>query len=324
MLTILGVMLGGCAGDAPPIVEPGPGEVAAVRADIAALCAPAMEGRGVGTAGISRARDWVAQRFEKLGLRPGVHGDALGEASYLQAVPVFTDDGEVTLHNVVGVIPGHGTLADEYVVVGAHYDHLGFGHTRSRDPAGAGQLHPGADDNASGVAAMLRVAEHLASRSFREPDRRAVAFVAFTAEEIGLLGSHYFALHPEHLGDGARVVAMINLDMVGNLTDGRLRVWGVGTGDGLRAIAAQANANVNLRLRLEDEPGARSDHVSFHGRGVPAVLLITHVHDRYHTPADTPDRVNHGGVAVVARYAGAMVEVLATLPEAPAFVARTE
>jgi len=369
-LCLCGV-LGGCVSDAPPIVAPSPAEVARVRGDIAALCGPGMEGRGVGTAGIGRARDWIAQRFDEVGLGPGVRVAAgEGRASYLQTVPVFTDDGDITLHNVVGVLPGRGALADEFVVVGAHYDHLGFGHHGSRDPAGAGRLHPGADDNASGIAAMLRVAEALAHAhaSSDEPsrlvpeagptesashaahlcglrpprlggeaaqrgatdgrgfvaERRSIAFVAFTAEETGLLGSHYFALHPEHLGGGARVVAMVNLDMVGNLTDFRLRVWGVGSGDGLRATARQANAGVGLRLQLEAGPGVRSDHVSFHGRGIPAVLLITDVHGRYHTPADTPDHVNHAGVARVARYAGALAELLATQPAAPGFVAWEE
>jgi len=169
----------------------------------------------------------------------------------------------------------------------------------------------------------LRVAEgFVLACAGDETPRRSVAFVAFSAEEHGLWGSHQFAQDFERQDaaiDDSQVVAMINLDMVGNLTDGRLRVWGAGSGKGLSRVVREANDGLGLRLRVNDERGPRSDHWSFHRASVPAVLLITDAHDRYHTPRDTPEHVNVAGVVEVARYAERLVEALVTMEQAPAF-----
>ncbi|NBC11388.1 MAG: M28 family peptidase, partial [Planctomycetes bacterium] len=217
-LFLLGVacVLSGCAATRP---APAARDVARVRADVAALCDPAMEGRGVTTEGIDRARDYLAQRFEAIGLARAAVGEA-GEPSYLQPVPLYLDEGQIIRHNVVGTRPGRGKLADEWIVIAAHYDHLGFGSGNSRAPDAIGRLHPGADDNASGVAALLWIAEQMHTRWHTDDKpRRSVVFVALTAEEIGQLGAHLFVIQRRRLGPEARVVAMLNLDMVGNLTD---------------------------------------------------------------------------------------------------------
>jgi len=309
-------VLGGCAAVR---IDPADEDVAKVRADIAALCAPGMQGRGVTTRGIVRARDWIAQRFETIGLRRAAVGEA-GRQAYLQPVPLYLDEGTIIGHNVVGTLPGRGARAHEWIVVAAHYDHLGFGGENSRSPEAVGTLHPGADDNASGVAALLWIAEHLHTRwaEDRSP-RRSVAFAAFTAEEIGQLGAHLFTLQRPRLGADARIVAMLNLDMVGNLTDDRLRVFGVGTGRGLRRTLREANRSHGLRLVLHDEPGPYADHLTFHTRGIPAVLLITDLHARYHTPRDTPGHLNHAGIVRVAGYAAQVVARWMVEPDAPRF-----
>ncbi len=309
--------LGGCAVTRPAPLD---SDIAQVRADVAALCDPAMEGRGVTTQGIILARDFIAGRFAAIGLQRAAVGEA-GQASYLQPVPLYLDDGQIIGHNVVATLPGRGGLASQWIVIAAHYDHLGFGDEHSRAPEATGQIHPGADDNASGVAALLWIAERMQARGHDdETPRRSVAFVALTAEEIGQLGAHLFVLQRRRLGPEARVVAMLNLDMVGNLTDDRLRVFGVGTGTGLRGALRDANRTHGLRLSLHDEPGPNSDHLTFHTRRVPAMLFITGLHPRYHTPDDTPAHLDYAGIVRVAGFVAAVAEGLAIGAEAPVFV----
>lgn len=199
--------------------------------------------------------------------------------------------------NVVGYLPGRGALAEEAVVVGAHLDHLGHGG------AGSGSLRPdsadvhnGADDNASGVAGMLLAARRLAADT--EGDRRAVWFVAFSAEEVGLRGSAWFVKHapvpPEKLA------AMINLDMVGNLQADTLSALGAETAEEWPAILAQASATTGLTASGKGDGYGPSDQTSFYAAGVPVLHFFTGAHARYHTPDDDAPTVNAAGVARVA------------------------
>ncbi len=191
--------------------------------------------------------------------------------------------------NVAAMLPGcDPVLRDEVVVVGAHYDHVGMGHFGSLDGA-AGQIHNGADDNASGTAALLEIAEALAGAP--APPRRSVLFLSFSGEELGLLGSAHYVEHP--VVPLARTVTMVNLDMVGRYDPARkLEVGGVGTGAGLQALVEAANASYGLALAWDPQGVAPSDNTSFFRKRIPVLFFFTGLHPEYHTPRDTWDTVN--------------------------------
>jgi aminopeptidase YwaD len=200
--------------------------------------------------------------------------------------------------NVIAVLPGTDPAhAGEALVLGAHYDHLG---------RAGGQLHPGADDNASGTSLVLGLARALAAAGGRA---RTLVFALFSGEEEGLLGSAHYARHPTVPLE--RTIAMLNFDMVGRMRERRLNVAGVESGIGLRALVTDAAAGEPLTLVPHDTPYAPSDQTSFYGAGVPVLFFFTDQHGDYHTPDDTADRINGPGMAEVARVALAVVERLA-------------
>jgi hypothetical protein len=214
--------------------------------------------------------------------------------------------------NVIGILPGRDArLREEAVVIGAHYDHLGRGGEGSLAPD-AGAIHHGADDNASGVAALLGLA-----RTFAEAGGapRTLVFAAFAGEEMGLLGSAHYVRAPAH--PLARTVLMLNLDMVGRLRDRRLYVGGADSGSGLRElVTAQAGG---LSLRLHGDPFGRSDHTSFYAAGRPVLFLFTGAHADYHRPTDTWDKIDADGLREVTAFAARVVQVVATTPAPPAY-----
>ena len=191
---------------------------------------------------------------------------------------------ELETANVVGLSVGSDpVLREEYVVIGAHHDHLGRGEVGSLAPEMVGVVHPGADDNASGLAAMLILARQMAAHGDPAP-RRSILFVAFGAEELGLRGSSVFL--QECPVPRSSIVAMINLDMIGRATPDRLRVEGVGSGAGLADLVEAARAAVRCELRTRETATPRSDHWSFLRGGIPALFVHSGVHDQYHRPTD--------------------------------------
>jgi hypothetical protein len=218
--------------------------------------------------------------------------------------------------NVVGLLPGvDPALAAEVVVVGAHYDHLGRGSPFSLAPERGEAIHPGADDNASGTAALLGLAEALTRAG---AGRRSVVFIAFAAEELGLLGSAHYVRHPAVALE--RTVAMVNLDSVGRLRDGRLHVMGVDTGQGLRALVEQAAQGLPVQLALRGDGLGPSDHTAFLNRERPVVFLFTGPHADYHRPSDTWDKVDADGLRTVTLVAYRVARALADRDQRPAFV----
>jgi hypothetical protein len=200
------------------------------------------------------------------------------------------------------------------VVVGAHHDHLGFGGETSLAPDRTGEVHPGADDNASGVAAMLAVARALRAGS---PPRRTVLFAAFAAEEIGLLGSAELVKSPPAACPVERMQLMVNLDMVGRLRERRLYVDGADTARGLRDLvkaAAAAPSPLPLDLAFGGDGYGPSDHTSFHARRLPVLYLFTGAHADYHRPTDTVEKLNAEGLASVALLAARAARAAADLP----------
>ena len=235
----------------------------------------------------------------------------------------------IACKNVVGMLPGSGPLADETVVIGAHYDHLGRGEggrMASRDAAPAGKLHYGADDNASGTTGLLELARRLGAVKNRVG--RKIVFIAFSGEERGLFGSLHFCNSPTV--PLASVALMINMDMIGRArpaddtkTKDRLVVYGTGTGTGLEAAADLFNGRVGFDLTKIPTGSGPSDHESFFLKKVPVLFLFTGTHRDYHTPADTPDKVNLAGLVKAVDFAQLLAEHFAAVLERPKFQATT-
>jgi len=222
--------------------------------------------------------------------------------------------------NVVAMLPGcDPARKDEVVVVGAHHDHVGLGWFGSAGGAAAqGRVHPGADDNASGTAALLEIAEALAGAPTRP--RRSVLFLSFSGEELGLLGSVHYVEHP--VVPLARTVTMVNLDMVGRYDPARkLEIGGVGTGAGLQALVEAANAPYGLALAWDPQGVAPSDNTSFFRKRIPVLFFFTGLHPEYHTPRDTWETVNADDGAKVTSLA---LDVVKALAEREARVAYTD
>jgi len=205
----------------------------------------------------------------------------------------------VPTRNVVMLLPGNDkTLKNEYVVIGAHFDHLGMGGvgSGSRVPDTIA-IHYGADDNASGVAMLLELAEKLAAHP--ESHKRSIIVTSFSGEEMGLLGSKKYVDDP--MINLKSVDAMVNLDMVGRLTDStKLQIGGVGTADPLRKIIYESCDTTKLKLALAEEGYGPSDHASFYGKDIPVLFLTSGAHMDYHTPTDTWDKINYQGMVTIA------------------------
>lgn len=218
--------------------------------------------------------------------------------------------------NVVGILRGSDpALAEEALVLGAHYDHLGLGERNSLAPSQAGRVHPGADDNASGTAALLELASALAAR--RADLRRSLVFVAFSGEELGLLGSSHYVKEPAWPLE--RTAAMLNFDMVGRLRDNKLYVGGVGTSPVFREILEKAN-HTQLALAFQPSGYGSSDHTSFYVKNVPVLFFFSGLHADYHKPTDLPERIQYADQARAADLAMHAAMELAARPERPAFV----
>lgn len=220
---------------------------------------------------------------------------------------------KVATSNVVAMLPGsHPTLSNEYIVVGAHYDHLGMGGygSGSRMPDTTA-VHNGADDNASGVAAVMELAGWFASQ--QPAPARSILFVAFGAEESGLIGSAWFANHPPV--DITLIKAMLNFDMVGRLNPETLSLSIGGTGTSIEgeALLKEVLAGSTLKASFSPEGYGPSDHASFYGKNIPVFYFNTGVHTDYHTPFDDTDRINPEGEKLVIDLAASLLKRL-TLP----------
>jgi hypothetical protein len=213
--------------------------------------------------------------------------------------------------NVIMVLQGEDEqLKNEYIIIGAHYDHLGMGgpgsSSRAVDTVG---VHHGADDNASGVAMMLELAEKFALT--KGSHKRSIICVAFSGEELGLLGSKYFVENPG--ADLSRVNAMLNLDMLGRLNEtNSLQVAGAGTANGLKDLIYSKSDTSEIKLVLSPEGYGPSDHSSFYGKNIPVLFYSTGAHLDYHTPADTWDKIDYEAMVKISSLIFSMAEELAT------------
>ena len=217
-----------------------------------------------------------------------------------------------TVHNVIAYLPGK---TDEYVIVGAHYDHLGLGDEHSLAPSQIGQIHHGADDNASGTAGVIELARWF---SKQPQQQRGILFMTFAGEELGLLGSAYYASHPSLPLEKA--VTMLNMDMIGRIREGKIYVNGTGTGSTLDAVVAGIKLPSILKLDLSESTGyGGSDHISFTAKQVPVIFFFSGLHGDYHKPSDTSDKIDSRTAAALVGYVGDIATALMAAPARPVF-----
>lgn len=235
---------------------------------------------------------------------------------------------EVTCKNVIGVLEGSGPLKDETIVIGAHYDHVGYGLWGSAGgPTAAGKIHYGADDNASGTTGMMELARRFGEQKNRQG--RRLVFIAFSGEEHGLDGSRHYCQEP--LFPLAKTAAMINMDMIGRTKPvpvdwmglfgdkDRLVIYGTGTGTGFDVLAEETAKKADFRLFKVAASAGNSDNASFYNKKVPVLFLFTGLHNEYHRPVDVPEKIDVPGLKRVADVAEMMANELATRVKAPAF-----
>lgn len=271
---------------------------------VSALSGEEMEGRGFGTEGLDKAADLIARGFREAGLVPG--GDE--EGSFFQT---WKDRGadpekEVLLRNVIGILPGSNPdFRGQSIVIGAHYDHLGHGWPDVREGS-RGKIHPGADDNASGVAVLLELARVLGA--ILKPERSAV-FAAFSGEEAGRRGSRRFLKVRKGATQG-EIIGMLNLDTVGRLGSRKLLALGAGSAAEWPHILRGAGFVTGVEIDLAKERLDASDNVSFEEAGIPAVQLFTGPHLDYHRPTDRPERIDAEGLVKVAAVSKEIIEYL--------------
>lgn len=219
---------------------------------------------------------------------------------------------QATVHNVLGYLPGE---TDEYILVGAHHDHLGFGDQSSLAPSQIGEVHAGADDNASGTAGVIELAKVFSRRVEKLP--RGILFMTFGGEEIGLLGSAHWVDHPTRPIEKA--AAMINMDMIGRMRDSKVYVGGVGTGSTFKALLEQAEKQHGLSIDYSKETHSSSDHTSFASKQIPVLFFFSGLHSDYHKPSDTWEKINAEPAAQLLAMVGDIASNLAAAEERPAF-----
>ena len=313
LAAVFAVMLAASAGGAEALSAAHSGIRAAdAGRHIGVLADDSFEGREAGSRGGRAAAAYVVEQLQKLDVEPA--GDA---GTWYQPFKA--------LRNILALLPGSDpAVAREIVVVGAHYDHVGYGTARnSYGPFGF--VHNGADDNASGVAGLLEVTEALARLSPRP--RRPILVAFWDGEEQGLLGSrHFLRVRPRAAAD-AKIAFSVNLDMIGRLRGRRVEVYGTRTAHGLRSAVTRANSDpanaAGLALAFPWKIEEDSDHYPFIAAGIPTVMFHTGLHDQYHRPSDDIDLVNVEGIEPVARLVFGFVRALADA-EAPAPAFRAE
>jgi hypothetical protein len=320
----------------PAALEP---DTLAIRRDIAYLASDALEGRATGTAGNDSAAAYIARRYARLRLEPLGAPPATERCRETTAVPAAGSDGvtcrgflqhftatsvaarhaglasELPTNNVMALLPGRDpALRGQYVVIGAHFDHLGRNAFGALDPDSATAIRNGADDNASGTAAVMELARILS----RNRPARSVIFANFSGEELGLLGSQYMAEHfPVPIG---QVVAMINFDMIGRLRDDKLIVYGTKTATELEALLDSVNVAPKLDVRGIGDGFGPSDHSSFYAKDIPVLHFFTDLHDDYHRATDDVAKIDAAGEARVVAFAERVVRALADRPAKLTFV----
>lgn len=278
-----------------------------IKTDVVYLASDYLEGRETGLKGEQRAAEYIAWRFEAIGLEPkGDQGSWFNEFEFTFKSHPHDENGEERIgRNVVAFLDNE---AENTVVIGAHYDHLGYGISGSRH-TGESAVHNGADDNASGVAAMLYVAEQLKSMSNTKANN--YLFIAFSGEELGLIGSKKYVESPTV--DLGAVNYMLNMDMVGRLNEEKtIAVAGVGTSPSWNTILEKIKVG-GIKTSTTESGVGPSDHTSFYLEDIPVLHLFTGQHNEYHKPDDDSELVNFRGLMATSDFLLAIIKKANTL-----------
>ena len=270
-----------------------------IKEDVAFLASDALEGRQTGSDGEQKAATYIAERFQNIGLQEKGTEKYFQTFSFRpktdphQEVNYTVKDGDSTITgtNVIGYIDNK---AENTIIIGAHYDHLGYGAEGSLH-RGERAIHNGADDNASGVAVLLNLAGRLKAKN----TNNNYLFMAFSGEELGLLGSNYFVKNPTI--DTKKVDYMINMDMVGRLkADSTLAVYGVGTSPIFKQTVTANNSK--FKIVAKESGVGPSDHTSFYHADIPVLHFFTGQHEDYHKPTDDTEKLNYEGMQTISNY----------------------
>jgi hypothetical protein len=321
------------------------GDTTLLRRDINYLASDALEGRLTGTPGNDSAAAYIARRYELLGLHTlsdtsdrdcipvrsfarSLEKETGGQAAlkagaggacpapYFQAFDARSVaaahaglDTALATQNVVALVPGTDpALRNQYIVIGAHFDHLGRLSFGSMDPGAGNAIRPGADDNASGTAAVME----LARLFVRQPARRSIIFANFSGEELGLLGSQHFVQHPPVPLES--IDAMLNFDMVGRMRDNKLIVYGVSTAKELSDIVDSANVAPGISVAARGDGYGPSDQSSFYAEGIPVLYFFTDLHEDYHRATDVPSKIDVADEARIVNFAERIAREIADRP----------
>jgi hypothetical protein len=305
-LLVIALVVGSC--DGPPTDEE---LFSSLKKDVYFLAADDLGGRAIGTTGEQKAAEYLAQEFDKLGLTPmGTNGffqefTVSKPSNPHEEAVIGTDGAGVTGRNVVAFLD---KKADKTIVIGAHFDHLGMGGQGSLH-RGDSAIHNGADDNASGTAALLALAKIFKYETLKSN----ILFIAFSGEENGLWGSNYFVKNPTV--DLKTVNYMINMDMVGRLNPEKsLAVHGVGTSPSFPSVLDPINSD-SLKLVPSESGVGPSDHTSFYLQDLPVLHFFTGQHADYHKPSDDADKINYEGLVQVVRYISRLIAGLDAEPK---------
>ncbi len=279
------------------------GDLQHLQVDVVYLASDLLEGRETGKPGETLAAQYIASRFEGIGLKPkGTEGSWFQAYDFNYKSNPHVDNGEArTGRNVVAFLDNGAATT---VVIGAHFDHLGhgiFGSLYTGEPA----IHNGADDNASGVAALLLLAKRLKNSN---ANHNNYLFIAFSGEELGLYGSKYFVNHPTI--DLNTVNYMLNMDMVGRLNEEKkLAIQGVGTSPVWKEELARME-NTGIKTKTSESGIGPSDHTSFYLQDLPVLHFFTGQHADYHKPSDDSELVNYEGILTVSNFILQLIEQL--------------
>ena len=289
----------------------------AIRSDIAYLASDRLEGRLTGSPGNDSAAAYIARRYTYLRLKTPFPGYLQNFVARPAANAHMGDTAGLKTQNVVAMLEGTDpAYKGKYIVIGAHFDHLGRSTQYAMDPQAGDAIRNGADDNASGTAAVLQLARML---SVSRP-KHSVIFVNFSGEEEGLLGSQYFVDNAPVPVDS--IVSMFNFDMVGRLRDDKLFVYGTGTATELPSLVDSANLKILPALSIQGggDGFGSSDHASFYAKNIPVLHFFTDNHEDYHRATDDVEKINAGGEARVVNLAFDMIKSLDTRPTRLSFV----
>lgn len=277
-----------------------------LEVDLRYLCSPALEGRMSGMRGNDTAATWIYRKFTTWGLNPSL------QAFSVRALNENIEKSSGKSNNIIGMLLGNDPiLKNEVIVVGAHMDHIGYGPAMSQ-AASRREIHPGADDNASGTTALLAIAK--TSSLLKGQNRRTIFFVAFSGEEMGLYGAKHFVNNANY----GNIVFMLNMDMVGRYNNkGVLNCLGADSSPDVKRVC-EGIQGYPFTVNCTSNAGG-SDHVPFYQKNIPICFLHTGQHKDYHTPDDTPDKIDYNGLVLVTKFATNIVWEIDRLDKRPSF-----